>query len=63
MAGRIPEQGRLNLSPRLSQKERLRGDFTISFLGKKCFQLTASYGSQAFQLRWFEKKYNRERRN
>jgi len=54
MAGRIPKQGRLSLTPMLSPKGRLIGDFTVSCLGEEEFQLTASYGSQAFHTRWFE---------
>ncbi len=53
MAGRIPQQGRLSLSPMLSAKGRLIGDFTISCLAKDHFVLTASYGAQAFHMRWF----------
>ncbi len=53
MAGRIPQVGRLSLSPMLSPKGKLIGDFTISCLGETEFQLTASYGSQAFHMRWF----------
>jgi len=37
----------------LSPKGRLIGDFTVSCLGEEEFQLTASYGSQAFHTRWF----------
>ena len=55
MAGRIPENGRLSLTPMLSPKGRLIGDFTVSCLGAYEFQLTASYGSQAFHMRWFDK--------
>ncbi|SNT09396.1 GcvT family protein [Tropicimonas sediminicola] len=54
MAGRIPAPGRLALSPMLAPSGRLIGDFTISCLGAEEFQLTASYGSQDFHLRWFE---------
>jgi dimethylglycine dehydrogenase len=54
MAGRIPKQGRLSLTPMLSPKGRLIGDFTVSCLSEEEFQLTASYGSQAFHTRWFE---------
>ena len=54
MAGRIPQPGRVSLTPMLSHKGRLFGDFTISCLGPEEFQLTASYGSQAFHMRWFE---------
>ena len=54
MAGRVPKQGRLSLAPMLSPKGKLIGDFTISCLGEETFQLTASYGSQAFHWRWFQ---------
>ncbi|MCB9959074.1 MAG: FAD-dependent oxidoreductase [Rhodospirillaceae bacterium] len=54
-AGRIPKPGRLSLSPLLSPKGRLVGDFTISCLAEDSFQLTASFGSQAYHTRWFEK--------
>jgi dimethylglycine dehydrogenase len=54
MAGRVPQPGRLSLTPMLSPKGRLIGDFTISCLGAEEFQLTASYGSQAYHMRWFE---------
>jgi dimethylglycine dehydrogenase len=54
MAGRIPKVGRLSLTPMLSPKGRLVGDFTVSCLGEDEFQVTASYGSQAFHTRWFE---------
>ena len=54
MAGRVPTVGRISLTPMLSPKGRLIGDFTISCLGEEKFQLTASYGAQAFHYRWFE---------
>lgn len=53
MAGRVPQPGRLSLTPMLSPKGRLIGDFTISCLTETEFQLTASYGSQAYHMRWF----------
>jgi dimethylglycine dehydrogenase len=54
MAGRIPKPGRLALSPMLSPKGRILGDFTVSCLDDDHFQLTASYGSQDEHLRWFD---------
>ena len=54
MAGRIPKQGRVSLTPMLAPSGRLIGDFTISCLGPERFQLTASYGSQAYHMRWFQ---------
>ena len=53
MAGRIPKPGRLSLTPMLSPKGRLWGDFTVSCLNEETFQLTASYSAQAFHMRWF----------
>ena len=53
MAGRVPQPGRLSLTPMLSDKGKLIGDFTISSLSAEEFQLTASYGSQNFHFRWF----------
>lgn len=52
MAGRMPKPGRLSLTPMLSPKGKLIGDFTVSCLSETEFQLTASYGSQAFHYRW-----------
>lgn len=54
MAGRMPKPGKLTLTPMLSPKGRLIGDFTVSWLGENTFQMNASYGSQAFHMRWFE---------
>ena len=53
MAGRIPEPGRLALTPMLSPKGRIWGDFTVSCLDPETFQLVASYGAQAMHMRWF----------
>ena len=54
MAGRIPKIGRISLTPMLSPKGRIVGDFTVSCLARDEFQLTASYGSQAYHSRWFD---------
>ncbi len=53
MAGRIPQPGRMSLTPMLSPKGRLWGDFTVSCLSETEFQLTASYGAQEIHHRWF----------
>ena len=55
MAGRIPVAGRMSLTPMLSPKGRLMGDFTMSCLDENNFQLTASYGAQDIHYRWFMK--------
>ncbi len=54
MAGRMPKEGRLSLTPMLSPTGKIFGDFTVSCLGAEEFQLTASYGSQDYHMRWFE---------
>ncbi len=54
MAGRVPQPGRLSLTPMLSPKGKLIGDFTISCLNDTTYQLTASYGAQAYHMRWFQ---------
>lgn len=53
MAGRIPKLGRMSLTPMLSPKGRLIGDFTVSCLAEDRFQLTASFSAQDFHMRWF----------
>ena len=54
MANRMPREGRIVLTPMLSPKGRLVGDFTVARLAPERFQLTASYAAQAFHMRWFE---------
>ncbi|SMX35797.1 GcvT family protein [Maliponia aquimaris] len=53
MAGRIPKPGRLALNPMLAPSARIIGDFTVSCLSETEFRLTASYGAQAWHMRWF----------
>ncbi len=53
MANRMPRPGRIALTPMLSPRGRLIGDFTVACLGPECFQLTASFAAQAYHLRWF----------
>ncbi len=54
MAGRIPPVGRLALNPMLSPKGRIIGDFTVAQLRDGVFQVTASFGAQAYHMRHFE---------
>ncbi len=54
MAGAIPVPGRLSLTPMLSPKGKIIGDFTVTCLSETEFQITGSYGAQAQHLRWFE---------
>ncbi len=53
MANRMPREGRLNLTPMLAESGRLIGDFTVAKLAEERFQVTASYASQAYHMRWF----------
>ena len=53
MAGKVPAVGRLSLTPMLSPKGKIIGDFTISALAEERFQLTASFGAQNYHMRWF----------
>lgn len=54
MAGRMPKMHCLTLCPMLSPSGKMVGDFTVSMLDEQAYQLTASYGSQAYHQRWFE---------
>jgi len=53
MAGAIPKPGRLSLTPMLSPKGRIIGDFTVTCLTGTEFHVTGSYGAQAYHERWF----------
>jgi dimethylglycine dehydrogenase len=54
MAGRIPQPGRLSLTPMLAHSGKIIGDFTVTCLSDTEFQLTASYGAQGWHMRWFD---------
>ena len=54
MAGKIPKLGRLSLNPMLSPKGKIIGDFTVAQVRADVFQVTASFGAQAYHMRWFE---------
>ena len=54
MAGRIPKVGRLSLNPMLSPKGKIIGDFTVAQVRPDVFQVTASFGAQAYHMRWFQ---------
>ena len=54
LAGRLPEQGRVALSPMLSPNGRLMGDFTVARLGPERFMIVGSGAAERFHLRWFE---------
>ena len=60
MAGRMPGVGRMSLMPMLSPKGRIIGDFTLSRISEENYQVTASYGAQAYHMRWFEMQLPRD---
>jgi dimethylglycine dehydrogenase len=53
LAGRMPEVGRIRLSPMLSPAGRLLGDLSVTRLDDDRFWLTGSYYLQAWHMRWF----------
>ncbi|MFZ5750967.1 MAG: GcvT family protein [Pseudomonadota bacterium] len=55
MAGAIPGPGRITLTPMLSPRGRILGDFTVTCLSETEFQITGSYGAQDQHRRWFER--------
>lgn len=53
LANHLPDEGRLLLSPMLSPKGRLMGDFTVAKLAPERFYIIGSGPAEAFHLRWF----------
>ena len=53
MAGRMPAIGRIALTPMLSARGKIIGDFTMMRLREDRVQLTASFSAQSFHMRWF----------
>jgi dimethylglycine dehydrogenase len=56
LAGRMPEVGRIRLSPMLSPTGRLLGDLSVTRLEDARFWLTGSYYLQAWHMRWFQQQ-------
>jgi dimethylglycine dehydrogenase len=54
LANRIPKKGRVALSPMLSPKGRLFGDFTVACLDDERFLLVGSGIAIAYHMRWFQ---------
>ena len=54
MAGRVPQPGRISLSPMLTHKGKLYGDLTIACLGEQEFMIFGSGAAQEMHRRWFE---------
>jgi len=53
LANRMPNVGRIALSPMLNPSGKLIGDLTISRLAEERFQVVGSFGAQAYHMRWF----------
>ncbi len=53
LSSRIPEPGRIRLSPMLNERGRLMGDLSVSGLDDDRFWLTGSYYLQDWHMRWF----------
>jgi len=56
LAGHIPNQGRVNLSPMLLESGKLYGDLTVSCIDEETYYLFGSSVAQNMHLRWFEKQ-------
>jgi dimethylglycine dehydrogenase len=54
MAGRLPAIGRLTLTPMLTPKGKLLGDFTVACLDEETFYVFGSNAAQNMHRRWFE---------
>jgi dimethylglycine dehydrogenase len=54
LAGHLPKPGRLTLTPMLTGKARLYGDFTVGCLDDQQFMLFGSGAMQEAHRRWFE---------
>jgi len=55
LAGHIPSNGRVNLSPMLLESGKLNGDLTVSCIDEETYYLFGSSAAQNMHLRWFEK--------
>ncbi|MFT5656752.1 MAG: dimethylglycine dehydrogenase [Gammaproteobacteria bacterium] len=55
MAGRIPQPGRISLTPMLSEKGKLYGDLTVACLAEDEFLVLGSGVAQEMHRRWFER--------
>jgi dimethylglycine dehydrogenase len=54
LAGRLPKQGRISLSPMLTPKGKLYGDLSVACLADDHFLLLGSGAMQDAHRRWFE---------
>jgi dimethylglycine dehydrogenase len=54
LAGRIPEAGRIALTPMLNHAGKLIGDFTVARLSDELFHVFGSGPAEEYHLRWWE---------
>ena len=54
MANKVPEVGRIALSPMLNERGRLIGDFTLCRAAEQRVLLVGTYAAEKYYLRWFE---------
>jgi dimethylglycine dehydrogenase len=55
MANRVPNVGRMTLTPMLNERGKLIGDFTICRPSEQRFFLIGTYAAESYYLRWFER--------
>lgn len=55
MANRVPDVGRMGLTPMLNERGKLIGDFTMCRPAKDRVFLIGTYAAESYYLRWFER--------
>jgi dimethylglycine dehydrogenase len=55
MANRVPQPGRIALSPMLNERGKLIGDFTLCRLSRDRVFLICTYAAEVYYRRWFER--------
>jgi len=55
MANRVPEVGRIALTPMLNERGKLIGDFTLCRAAAERVFLIGTYAAEGYYLRWFER--------
>jgi dimethylglycine dehydrogenase len=55
MANRVPQVGRIALTPMLNERGRLIGDFTMARLAPERIFLVCTYAAEDYYRRWFER--------
>jgi dimethylglycine dehydrogenase len=55
MANRVPEVGRMGLTPMLNERGKLIGDFTICRPSAERIFLIGTYAAETYYIRWFER--------